>query len=240
MNRIDRLFGILTLLQARKFVQAETIAEKYCISIRTVYRDIKALGELNIPVSHEPLKGYFILQGYFLPPLSFTSEEANALILMTSLASRFTDRSVTRHGEAALEKIKSVLKQSENEGASQLEKQISIYVPEEETELKGNLNTIQKAIIKKTILEIEYTNNLSIKAIRRIEPIGLTFYTFQWHVIAWCWEREAYRDFKVKMITQLHDLRIPFRRLDHWDMLEYIQSLKGNAEHRPTVTQEKI
>ncbi|HEX2629316.1 MAG TPA: HTH domain-containing protein, partial [Chitinophagaceae bacterium] len=70
MNRIDRLLGILTLLQSRKYVPAEKIADKFDISIRTVYRDIKALGELGIPISFEAPRGYFVVQGYFLPPVS--------------------------------------------------------------------------------------------------------------------------------------------------------------------------
>jgi predicted DNA-binding transcriptional regulator YafY len=58
MNRIDRLFGILTLLQSRKFVSAEKIGERFNISIRTVYRDVKALCEQGVPVSFEANKGY--------------------------------------------------------------------------------------------------------------------------------------------------------------------------------------
>ena len=82
MNRIDRLFGILTYLQSKKYVTAEAIAEKFKMSVRTVYRDIKALNEQGIPVSFEQHRGYFIVQGYFLPPVSFSTEEANALLLM--------------------------------------------------------------------------------------------------------------------------------------------------------------
>jgi predicted DNA-binding transcriptional regulator YafY len=74
MNRIDRLLGILTLLQSKKYVPAEKIADKFHISIRTVYRDVKALVELGIPVSFETSKGYFVVQGYFLPPVSFSTE----------------------------------------------------------------------------------------------------------------------------------------------------------------------
>jgi predicted DNA-binding transcriptional regulator YafY len=92
MNRIDRLLGIVTFLQTKKYVQAEKIAVKFDISIRTVYRDIKALSELGIPVSFENSKGYFLVQGYFLPPVSFTNEEANALLLTEALVYGFADR----------------------------------------------------------------------------------------------------------------------------------------------------
>ncbi|HEY0676727.1 MAG TPA: HTH domain-containing protein, partial [Chitinophagaceae bacterium] len=94
MNRIDRLFGILTLLQSKKYVTAEKISEKFQISVRTVYRDVKALGEQGIPVSFEQHKGYFIVQGYFLPPVSFTNDEANALLLMEAIVTGFADKSI--------------------------------------------------------------------------------------------------------------------------------------------------
>src|SRR5689334_2829864 len=102
MNRIDRLLGILTLLQSKKFVPAEKIAEKFHISIRTVYRDVKALVELGIPVSFEAQRGYFVVQGYFLPPVSLTTEEANALLLTESLVYGFTDKSIRTHYSSAL------------------------------------------------------------------------------------------------------------------------------------------
>src|SRR5436309_3414683 len=115
MNRIDRLFGILTLLQSKKFVPAEKISEKFRISIRTVYRDVKALGDQGIPVSFEQGKGYFVVQGYFLPPVSFSSEEANALLLMESIVFGFADKSIRNHYSNALNKIKSVLKSAQKE-----------------------------------------------------------------------------------------------------------------------------
>ena len=110
MNRIDRLFGITTLLQSRRYVAAETIAEKFGISVRTVYRDIRALTEQGIPVSFEQNKGYFIMKGYFVPPVSFTSEEANALLLMETVVYAFSDRSIQQHYNSALNKVKAVLR----------------------------------------------------------------------------------------------------------------------------------
>ena len=115
MNRIDRLFGILILLQSKKYTSAERIAEQYGISIRTVYRDIKALGEQGIPLSFEPNKGYFIVQGYFLPPISFNSDEANALLLMERFLAGFADKSILNHYTAALNKVKSILKTAQKD-----------------------------------------------------------------------------------------------------------------------------
>src|SRR5689334_9910016 len=130
MNRIDRLFGILTLLQSRKFVPAEKIAERFHISIRTVYRDVKALAEQGIPVSFEAQKGYFLVSGYFLPPVAFTNEEANAMLLMEGLVDGFADQSIRKHYSSALNKVKSVLKSQQKDQLDFLNNHIRMQLPD--------------------------------------------------------------------------------------------------------------
>ena len=102
MNRIDRLFGILTLLPFKKYVPAEKIADKFNISVRIVCRDVKALIEQGMPVSFEQYKGYFIVQGYFLFSVSFSSKEANALFPMEATVAGFADKSIKTHYSSAL------------------------------------------------------------------------------------------------------------------------------------------
>lgn len=225
MNRIDRLMGFVTTLQSKKFVAAEALAEKFEISVRTVYRDIKALNEIGVPVSFEPHKGYFIVQGYFLPPVSFTADEANALVLMETLAEKFGDISIKKHYGSALFKIKSVMKSGQKETTEHLHSQIKIYIPPDETRQFDYLSSIQTAITDKILLKIEYTNNQKEKSIREIEPIGLTFYGLEWHVIAWCWLRKEYRDFKVSRISKLSNQQVEFKKKKHIDINEYIKSL---------------
>jgi predicted DNA-binding transcriptional regulator YafY len=225
MNRIDRLFGILTILQSKKFVTAGFIADKFEISVRTVYRDIKSLNELGIPVSFEQPKGYFIVQGFFLPPLSLTMDEANALILMTSLSGEFADKSIEKHCHSALTKLKVILKYSDKDKAELISSNISIWLSSGEQPSTEYLSLIQKAIVNKTILEIAYTNNQNQFSKRELEPIGLAFYSNQWHLISWCWKRKEYRDFKVKMISNLIDTYKPFKKTEHLTLNEYIKKL---------------
>jgi predicted DNA-binding transcriptional regulator YafY len=225
MNRIDRLFGILTILQSKKYVTADQIANKFEISIRTVYRDIKALSESGIPVSFEQPKGYFIVQGFFLPPLSLTIEEANALILMTSLAEKFADKSITRHSKSAITKLLTILRYSDKDKAEIISSNTYVYLPDNERIDAEYLSIIQQSITEKIILEIEYTNNQGIFSKREIEPIGLAFYSNQWHLIAWCWKRNQYIDFKTRMISKLIKTPNTFRNKSHWTIHEYFKSL---------------
>lgn len=225
MNRIDRLFGILTLLQSKKYVTAEAIAEKFAISVRTVYRDIKALVEQGIPVSFEQHRGYFIVQGYFVPPVSFTSEEANALVLMESLVQGFADRSISRHYSSALNKIKAVLRTAQKEGVAQLDNNIKLQLPACFVNDTDYLSLLQSAISTKAVVELEYKNNKSEVSKRRVEPIGLVFYAFSWHLIGWCHLRQDYRDFKLVRILKVKSTGEPFTKKDHVQLGDYMKQL---------------
>lgn len=213
--------GIVTVLQSHKYVMAEKIATKFEISVRTVYRDIKSLGELGIPVSFENNKGYFIVQGYFLPPVSFSAEEANALVLVASLADRFTDRSTARNSANALEKIRAVLRSGDKENSERLTRRIKVLNPERNN--TKHLLEIQQSISDSTILEIVYIDKKNQKTQREIEPIGMIYYTDQWHVIAWCWQRHDYRDFIIKQISSLINTHKSFRKKDHITVEEHIR-----------------
>jgi predicted DNA-binding transcriptional regulator YafY len=225
MNRIDRLFGILTLLQSKKYVPAEKIAERFGISVRTVYRDIKALGEQGIPVSFEQHRGYFIVQGYFLPPVSFSSEEANALLLVQSMVSGFTDQSIHKHYSSALNKIKSVLKSSQKENLEFLDNNIRMQLPSCFANNFEYLSLLQNVISQKKIIELDYKNKNEVVSKRDVEPIGLVFYAFSWHLVAWCHLRQEYRDFKLVRILKVRDKNVPFSKTNHIDLNEYIKAI---------------
>jgi predicted DNA-binding transcriptional regulator YafY len=228
MNRIDRLFGILTFLQSKKYVPAEKIAEKFKISVRTVYRDVKALCEQGIPVSFEQHKGYFVVQGYFLPPVSFTSEEANALLLMEGLVNSFADKSIKTHYSNLLGKVKTVLRSSQKEKLDFLDNKIRLQLPPCTINDFEYLTTLQTAISSKTIVELDYKNTKEEVSKREVEPIGLVFYAFSWHLIAWCYMRNDYRDFKVARILKVTSSGWPFKKADHIELNDYMKLLPVN------------
>ena len=228
MNRIDRLFGILTLLQSKKYVPAEKIAEKFKISVRTVYRDVKALCEQGIPVSFEQNRGYFVVQGYFLPPVSFSSEEANALLLMEGLVNSFADKSIKTHYSNLLNKVKTVLRSSQKEKLELLDNKIKLQLPPCTINDFEYLATLQNAISSRTIVELDYKNNKEEVSKRQVEPIGLVFYAFSWHLISRCHIRNDYRDFKVSRILKVTSPGWPFKKADHIELNDYMKLLPVN------------
>ncbi|SDJ30237.1 HTH domain-containing protein [Pedobacter sp. ok626] len=226
MNRIDRLFGILLLLQTKKYISADKIADQFQISTRTVYRDIKALLEQGVPISFEQPKGYYIVQGYFLPPVSFSSDEANALLIMERLVSRFADKSIFTNYTSALNKVKAVLKHTQKEKLELLSQSIKFqlnheWLPEE----FDHLADLQNAISGKYIIEIDYQNLNKESSKREVEAIGLVFYAYNWHLIAWCHLRNEYRDFRASRIVRIRSLDAPFKKTPHMSLNEYMKLL---------------
>ncbi len=225
MNRIDRLFGILILLQSKKHVSAETIASRFEISVRTVYRDVKALSEQGIPLCFEPNKGYFIVQGYFLPPVSFNTDEASALLMMERFIEGFADKSIQQHYQSALEKVKNVLKSNQKEVLENLNANIRLQLPKRLRSDVEYLSLLQNAIADKNIIYIKYKNYKEEISERRLEPIGLIFYAFSWHLIGYCHLRSSYRDFKVNNILQLNCSSLPFTFTEHISINDYMKQL---------------
>jgi len=214
------------MLQSRRYVTGEQLAKQFDISIRTVYRDVRALNEQGVPVAFEPSKGYYVVDGYFLRPVSFTLEEANALLLMENLLTGFADKSIQKHYSSALSKVRAVLRKSQKEKLEYLGGNTKFQLPKD---LKGHdyehLATIQDAIVARTMLDIAYCRIDGEESVRRIEPVGLIFYALNWHVIGWCHLRGAYRDFRVSRIVSLRNTGLPFEHGDHPSIGEFMNQL---------------
>jgi predicted DNA-binding transcriptional regulator YafY len=226
MNRVDRLFGMVTLLQARKYASAEQLAAQFGISVRTVYRDIKALGEQGVPVSFEPQRGYCLVPGYLLPPVSFTPLEAQALLLLQTVAASLADASIEAAYSTAFQKVQAVLREPAKNQLVQLTGRFKMYVPEYARGAGDYLATLQTAMADHHQVELDYLNKSGQPSQRRVEPIGLAFYNLAWHVIGWCHLRGEYRDFRLSRIHQLTATTRPFQRTSHWTLTDYISRLQ--------------
>ncbi|HXB32450.1 MAG TPA: YafY family protein [Puia sp.] len=233
MNRIDRLHAILTHLQSKKKVTAQEMADRFQISLRTVYRDVKALDESGVPVIGEAGSGYTIMEGYRLPPVMFTQEEASALLLGAKLAEQFTDGSVKRHFNAALFKIKAVLRSPDKEYVDSLTEHIEIlirYTPDLESP-RQYLSMLQQAVVGKKIVHLQYRSQQKDEVtVRKVEPIGLLYYGNAWHLIAWCHLRNDYRDFRMSRMLGVTVDDHCFEPSAHPSIREYIDKIRQSSD----------
>jgi predicted DNA-binding transcriptional regulator YafY len=206
------------------------MADRFNISLRTVYRDVKALDESGVPVIGEAGSGYTIMEGYRLPPVMFTQEEASALLLGAKLAEQFTDGSVKRHFHAALFKIKAVLRSSDKEYVDSLTESIEIisrYTPDATQQY---LSTLQQAIVHKKLVQLHYSNMKEDVTRRRVEPIGLLYYGSAWHLIGWCHLRNDYRDFRLSRMLGVTLEEEHFDPGAHPSIKEYIERIREGSD----------
>lgn len=231
MNRIDRLTAILIHLQSQKIVKAEEIADRFEISTRTVYRDVKALMEAGVPIGSEAGTGYFIVDGYHLPPVMFTQDEAGAMLVAGKLVDKLTDKSVRQAYTSALHKIKSVLDTNEKDRLQNLDASVEVFLRSRSegstpSEFPDHFMTaIQRAVAGKTVLKITYTNQQGESSRREVEPLGVTYYGMAWHLIGWCRLRKEYRDFRSDRIRDLVDTGQSFGKQDHISLREYFETV---------------
>lgn len=197
MNRIDRLTGMILLLQGRRVITAEEIAAHFEMSVRTVYRDIAALGEAGVPIVAEAGVGYSLARGYHMPPVMFTDEEAAALVIGAEVTSQVADESLKRSIGGALLKIRSVLPADRRDYVTRLERSVNVQF--QRTAPPGtDLMPIQDAIVRRRCLALRYDAGRRGEVTERVvEPLGVVFYARQWHLIAWCRLRGGLRDFRL-------------------------------------------
>jgi predicted DNA-binding transcriptional regulator YafY len=207
MNRIDRLSAILIQLQSRRMVKAQQIADKFSISLRTVYRDVHALQEAGVPVIGEAGTGYSLMEGYKLPPVMFNQDEASALLTAAKLMESKSDASSSRYYSSALDKIKAVLRYAEKDHIEEIDEHIAVLqhpAIQYETPAELHIQPILKAIAKAAVVEIRYTSIESNEITqRKIEPVGIYHLGNHWHVIAFCRLRNDYRNFRTDRIEKL-------------------------------------
>lgn len=206
MNRFDRITAILIQLQSRKIVKAQDLAERFEISLRTVYRDMNTLSEAGVPIIGEAGVGYSIMDGYRLPPVMFTKEEARTFITAEKLMEKFTDPSTQQQYQSAMYKIKAVLRSSEKNMIEALENHIQVRRLNVAFQDKGvnPLDTLLKSIVEKKVVKISYRAlGEETPSERMIEPVGIYQETNYWYTIAFCHLRNAYRNFRSDRIANI-------------------------------------
>ncbi|WP_259066897.1 helix-turn-helix transcriptional regulator [Mucilaginibacter sp. X4EP1] len=204
MNRIDRVSAILIQLQSRRVVKASDIAERFNISLRTVYRDVKTLEEAGIPIIGEAGVGYSIMDGYRLPPVMFTREEATAFLTAEKFVEQWTDTATMEHHKSAMYKIRAILKTAEKNLLEEIDSKIEVLKSHSQLNVdnKDHIQTLLNGIAHRNVITLDYFAHHSQEhTTRDIEPVGIFFKEGYWHLIAFCRMRDAYRDFRVDRIN---------------------------------------
>lgn len=244
MNRLDRITAILIQLQSRRVVKAQDIADRFNISLRTVYRDIRTLEEAGIPLVGETGVGYSIMDGYRLPPVMFTMEEATAFLTAEKLVEKLTDVSTDESFKSAMYKVRAVLRSAEKDHLEVMDNHIEVlgnpWIQKAKTE-SGSLQVILKGISNRQVLTITYFANHSQETTsRNIEPVGIFYMGSNWYLIAFCQLRNDYRHFRTDRITQIVSTPLPFKK-EHPPLKHYLKQITRERQelHKVVMLVEK-
>ncbi|MFA6596255.1 MAG: YafY family protein [Ignavibacteriaceae bacterium] len=233
MNRFNRVTAILIQLQSKKIVRAKDIADRFNVSIRTVYRDIQTLEEAGVPIGSDAGIGYSLIAGYHLPPVMFSKEEVTAFLTAEKLIEKFTDSSMDSNFKSGMMKIRAILRNSEKELLESIEENIEVIRRKPFLENSGNTNGIQiliESISERRSVNIRYHTFYSneIKD-RTIEPIGIFFSGNYWHTIAFCELRQDYRDFRLDRILSMSKTDSIFKKA-HPSIKDYLNKISKEQD----------
>jgi predicted DNA-binding transcriptional regulator YafY len=209
-KRLSRLVAILTSLQSKRLITATFLAEKFGVSVRTIYRDIRALEQSGVPILTEDGKGYTLMEGYKIPPVMFSEAQANALILAEQLVLKNKDISFIKDYTEAIDKIKAVLRQADKDKANLLADRTRFEQNIHRERNSNSISPLQYALTNYLLVKINYTNENNSTSSRIIEPFALISTTDNWLLIAWCRLRKEFRYFRLDRIAKFEILAEKF------------------------------
>lgn len=200
MRRADRLFLLIHALRGRRqAITAQQLAQTLEVSLRTVYRDVADLQRSGVPIEGEAGVGYVLRKGADIPPLMFSPDELEALIVGSRFVRAFGGERLGRGATAALLKIEAVLPPELRDRAARTR----IFAPElgNRLETSGIIDALYHAVQSRQVLRLTYRDNEARASERAIEPLCLSFWGGSWTLGAWCRLRADFRSFRPDRIV---------------------------------------
>ncbi|ACE90278.1 transcriptional regulator [Rhizobium phaseoli] len=194
MRKASRLFEIIQILRlARKPMTAAAMAETLEVTVRSIYRDIAALQAMRVPIEGGRGIGYIMRPGFDLPPLMFSIEEMEAIVLSLALLERTADEELKQAARRVNRKISGAvpppLRQAMDTKA--------LYAWGSTAQPAGfDLAIVRRAIRDERKLTLGYRDELGRASERTIQPIALIYYSQTANIVAWCELRQAIRNFR--------------------------------------------
>lgn len=230
MRPADRLFQIILLLRHGRVVTAATLATTLEVSERTIYRDIADLVKSGAPIDGEAGVGYRLRRGYQVPPLMFTGDELEALVVGAKLVQAWGDSALGKAAEQAMARIEAVLPRAQEEkvgAASRRFLALDCLQPaplrEPMAQLRAGMESGRKVLVSYRRADGELSQ-------RTLLPLGLVFWGHCWTLGAWCELRQAFRTFRVDRIKSVDLLSETFDDRYGYLWRDYLTTARGEGE----------
>ncbi|GGL13408.1 helix-turn-helix transcriptional regulator [Caulobacter rhizosphaerae] len=225
MSRSHRLFDLLQELRRRRgTVSGGALARELDVSLRTIRRDIATLQAMGADIDGEPGVGYILRPGFVLPPLSFTEEEIQALVVGAQWVSRQTDEALARAVQNALAKIHGVLSPDMRRALDDS----ALFVSRSQAAASGvDLARVRRALREQWKMRITYADEDDTPMDRTLWPIMLGFIENQRFIAGWCELTSDFRLFRTDRILKVDFLEERYAR----NRRQLVKEWRARDEH---------
>ncbi|GAB2540128.1 helix-turn-helix transcriptional regulator [Rhodanobacter koreensis] len=229
MRRADRLFLIIHALRGRRTaLQARSLAQTLGVSLRTVYRDVADLQLSGVPIEGEAGVGYVLRKGSDIPPLMFTANELEALVVGSRFVRAFAGTHLAESAQSALLKIEAVLPPELRERSARTRIYAPIWRNQGKADFAARIDQLHAAIEARHVLQIEYSDEAGSTSTREVEPLCLAFWGGKWTLGTWCRLREGFRNFRPDRIVLCTASGECFDEHPDRNLDAYLQSVGGH------------
>jgi predicted DNA-binding transcriptional regulator YafY len=204
-KRFNRILQIFFILQSKAVVTIEEMETRFEMSRRTIYRDLRALEQAGVPITHNLGNGYSIMEGYRIQPSRFTQEEVLSLTIAEKIMQQHETKFIKQHFESALIKVKSSFQVQQKNILNDLDDKLQITAGlKAEDYLPNVIEVLLGSIVSKKVLQIGYLKSSDTESETRVvEPVGLFYESKFWYVLAYCQKRNDYRNFRLDRIKKV-------------------------------------
>ena len=210
-------------------MRAEDLAAIYETSVRTIYRDIQALSESGVPVVGAPGIGYSLVDGYFLPPVNLTEEEAVAMLIGADFIEQKFDAAYGAKAKSAQTKIEAILPQHVREDVARIRSTMKLIAANgRDTTNEGAtfLETLRRALLERRKVRFHYQKKMqeedgNRRSIRAVAPYGLVLVQGSWALVAHCDLRNEIRHFRLSRMKELTLLEESFTLPEDFHLQRY-------------------
>ena len=201
MRRTDRLFQIVQLIRGRRLTTAAFLAKRLGVSERTIYRAVADLQHQGVPIEGEAGVGYRLGQGFDMPPLMFTADEARALVASVRMAQVWQDPALAQASQVALGEILSALPAALRVAAQSM----AVYAPPIGLDplAQATLQTLREAAQAHRKVNVQYRDASERSTLRILRPLGCFYWGKVWTLAAWCETRDGFRSFRLDRIVSV-------------------------------------
>lgn len=238
MNKTERQLAITLELQHRKMLRAEDLAARFETSVRTIYRDIQALSEAGVPIVGAPGQGYSLMEGYFLPPVGFTAEEAVALLMGADFIEQRLDADFDKGAKTAKVKIEAILPEPIRNESMRIRETMRLFYGREPISGRKEKDYLEKtrhAILEHRKLSFSYLKKIpeadgNRESKRTVAPYGLALVQGNWTLVARCDLRQDIRHFRLSRMADLAVLEESYSMPPGFNLSDYRPQNERNLE----------